>query len=84
MMKYYISNAGAISDYIVGKIELAKYFLSILNLSDEYKKWEKFSASGSIYNESAASQNSHLEKRRMRQSDHTQVMLLFYLDVLCR
>lgn len=43
-------------------------------MSNEYKKWEKFSAIGSIYNESEASQNSHLEKRRMRQSDHTQVM----------
>lgn len=63
---------GAISDYIVGKIELAKYFLSILNLSDEYKKWEKFYATGSIFTESEASQNSHLEKRRMRERDHTQ------------
>ncbi|RVW39319.1 DAR GTPase 2, mitochondrial [Vitis vinifera] len=35
---------GAIKDCLVGEKELAQYFLSILNRSDEYKKWEKLSA----------------------------------------
>ncbi|KAL0410849.1 UNVERIFIED_CONTAM: DAR GTPase 2, mitochondrial [Sesamum latifolium] len=30
---------GAIKDSMVGEIQLAEYFLSILSLSDEYKKW---------------------------------------------
>ncbi|KAJ9558427.1 hypothetical protein OSB04_013041 [Centaurea solstitialis] len=34
---------GAIDDILVDQSELAQYFLSILNLSDEYKKWAKFS-----------------------------------------
>ncbi|KAF2321814.1 hypothetical protein GH714_002927 [Hevea brasiliensis] len=36
--------AGAISDSLIGEKELAQYFLAILNLSDEYKKWAKLSA----------------------------------------
>ncbi|KAI5647597.1 hypothetical protein M9H77_33602 [Catharanthus roseus] len=63
---------GAINDYIVGKIELAKYFLSVLNRSDEYKKWEKFTAIGNINNENEASASSHMERSRRRQNDHTQ------------
>ncbi|KAF2321839.1 hypothetical protein GH714_003042 [Hevea brasiliensis] len=35
---------GAISDSLIGEKELAQYFLAILNLSDEYKKWAKLSA----------------------------------------
>ena len=34
-------NTGAINDSLVGGKELAQYFLSILNLSEEYKKWSK-------------------------------------------
>ncbi|PWA37137.1 P-loop containing nucleoside triphosphate hydrolases superfamily protein [Artemisia annua] len=34
---------GAISDSLIDQSDLAQYFLSILNLSDEYKKWAKFS-----------------------------------------
>ncbi|KAG8391418.1 hypothetical protein BUALT_Bualt01G0185500 [Buddleja alternifolia] len=32
---------GAIKDIVVGEINLARYFLSILSLNDEYKKWGK-------------------------------------------
>ncbi|KAG9452252.1 hypothetical protein H6P81_005156 [Aristolochia fimbriata] len=32
---------GAINDSFVGEIELAMYFMAILNSSDEYKRWEK-------------------------------------------
>ncbi|KAL4561442.1 hypothetical protein LXL04_033608 [Taraxacum kok-saghyz] len=34
---------GAIADSLIDQSDLANYFLSLLNLSDEYTKWEKFS-----------------------------------------
>ncbi|PHT33103.1 hypothetical protein CQW23_29440 [Capsicum baccatum] len=63
-----ISAAGAIKDCLVGEVELAEYFLSIFNLSDEYKKWVKLSLSG-------ADDCSELERRQKRQylTDHTEV-----------
>ncbi|XP_057792122.1 DAR GTPase 2, mitochondrial-like isoform X2 [Salvia miltiorrhiza] len=36
---------GAIKDSVAGEINLAEYFLSILNLGEEYKKWAKLSSS---------------------------------------
>lgn len=80
---YVFSIAGAINDYIVGKIELAKYFLSVLNRSDEYKKWEKFTAIGNINNENEASASSHMERSRRRQNDHTQVTEASGLFKMC-
>ncbi|KAK6143067.1 hypothetical protein DH2020_023415 [Rehmannia glutinosa] len=64
---------GAIKDDVVGEIELAQYFLSILSLSDEYKKWGKLSGVGNggvLTNERISS----LDKRPKRQypTDHTQ------------
>ncbi|KAM3337300.1 DAR GTPase 2, mitochondrial isoform X1 [Capsicum galapagoense] len=58
---------GALKDCLVGEVELAEYFLSIFNLSDEYKKWVKLSLSG-------ADDCSELERRQKRQylTDHTQ------------
>lgn len=58
---------GAIRDCLVGEVDLAEYFLSIFNLSDEYKKWAKLSLSG-------ADDCSELERRQKRQylTDHTQ------------
>ncbi|GFY92073.1 P-loop containing nucleoside triphosphate hydrolases superfamily protein [Actinidia rufa] len=38
---------GAIKDCLIGETELAQYFLAILNLSDEYKKWAKLSTAES-------------------------------------
>lgn len=35
--------AGAFTDRLAGEKVLAQYFLSVLNLSDEYQKWEKLS-----------------------------------------
>ncbi|PIN01839.1 Conserved ATP/GTP binding protein [Handroanthus impetiginosus] len=54
---------GAIKDTLVGEIELARYFLSILSLSDEYRKWEKLS----LTNEGI----SGLDKKQYP-TDHTQ------------
>ncbi|XP_057980434.1 DAR GTPase 2, mitochondrial isoform X2 [Malania oleifera] len=36
---------GAIRDCLIGERELAQYFLAVLNLNDEYKKWSKLSTS---------------------------------------
>ncbi|KAL8555671.1 hypothetical protein ACS0TY_003474 [Phlomoides rotata] len=63
---------GAINDTAVGEIKLAEYFLSILSLSDEYKKWEKFS----IFETRRASTHggiASLSKRQKGQhlTDHT-------------
>lgn len=72
-------NVGAIRDCIVGETELARYFLAILNLSQEYNKWSKFAAvednSSSTYHDGEPSESSHMDKRQKRQSatDHTQV-----------
>ncbi|KAM7476194.1 hypothetical protein LguiB_023437 [Lonicera macranthoides] len=69
---------GVISDCLVGESELAQYFLGILNLSDEYKKWEKFSPIENdkllFDHERLYSTGSEMGKRQKRQSpsDHTQ------------
>ncbi|KAL3537164.1 hypothetical protein ACH5RR_000530 [Cinchona calisaya] len=68
---------GAIRDCIVGKMEIARFFLSILNLSEEYNKWANFSATENdrlFHCKGEFSENSHLDKRQKRQSatDHTQ------------
>ncbi|XP_028079469.1 DAR GTPase 2, mitochondrial-like isoform X2 [Camellia sinensis] len=68
---------GAINDCLIGEAELAQYFLAILNLSDEYKQWSKFSttASEKLSNEKVeTSVDSELDKRRKQYAtDHTQV-----------
>ncbi|TMX03545.1 hypothetical protein EJD97_015799 [Solanum chilense] len=58
---------GAIRDCLVGEVDLAEYFLSIFNVSNEYKKWANLSLSG-------ADDCSELERRQKRQylTDHTQ------------
>ncbi|KAL2460997.1 DAR GTPase 2 [Abeliophyllum distichum] len=69
---------GAIRDCVVGEIELAQYFLSILSLSDEYKKWGKllFLEHGQASTNQGASilASSEFGKRQDRQypTDHTQ------------
>nr|GMD62512.1 DAR GTPase 2, mitochondrial [Ipomoea batatas] len=70
---------GAIQDCLVGEIELAQYFLAILNRSDEYKKWAKLCA---IEKDmvAATSDGFDLEKTQKSQhlTDHTQVYYQFY------
>ncbi|CAL5331190.1 unnamed protein product [Camellia sinensis] len=67
---------GAINDCLIGEAELAQYFLAILNLSDEYKQWSKFSttASEKLSNDKVeTSVDSELDKRRKQYAtDHTQ------------
>lgn len=64
---------------MVGEIELAQYFLSILSLSDEYKKWGKLvvveNGQATINQGASILVSSVLVKRQERQypTDHTQV-----------
>ncbi|KAK1550527.1 hypothetical protein Q3G72_020445 [Acer saccharum] len=62
---------GAIRDGLVGEKELARYFLGILNFSEEYKKWAKFSTNE---NDGERSNGPELEMKRKRvyPTDHTQ------------
>ncbi|MFS7906982.1 putative GTP binding domain, P-loop containing nucleoside triphosphate hydrolase [Helianthus anomalus] len=52
---------GAIADYLFDQSDLAQYFLSILNLSHEYKKWGKISES---------------DKENQIMNDHTQDLVV--------
>ncbi|XVE90838.1 hypothetical protein DITRI_Ditri20bG0108200 [Diplodiscus trichospermus] len=69
---------GAISDDLIGQKELAQYFLAILNLSDQYKKWAKFSTNQGkvsfIEHKEEPSISSQLEMRQKKQylMDHSQ------------
>ncbi|KAL6502300.1 hypothetical protein OROHE_024578 [Orobanche hederae] len=74
---------GAINNDVVGEVELAQYFLSILSSSEEYKKWGKLSRFGNegvLSNGSISSQ----DKRQKGQypTDHTQNVQ--HLWTLCR
>ncbi|XP_065866964.1 DAR GTPase 2, mitochondrial-like isoform X3 [Euphorbia lathyris] len=70
---------GAIRDCLVGEKELAQYFLAILNLSDEYKKWAKFSTHGNnisyIDHKAECSSEGQSGMKRKTLTDHTQVHL---------
>ncbi|KAL1534829.1 DAR GTPase 2, mitochondrial [Salvia divinorum] len=64
---------GAIKDSVAGEINIAEYFLSILNLGEEYKKWEKLSSSGTgavLTGEGSSSLGK--KQKRQYQTDHTQ------------
>ncbi|KAA8520144.1 hypothetical protein F0562_014400 [Nyssa sinensis] len=74
---------GAISHCFIGQTELAQYFLAVLNLTDEYKKWAKLSTIeydrlqvGCKAECSSAlnSAGSELDERQKKQypTDHTQ------------
>ncbi|XP_065879182.1 DAR GTPase 2, mitochondrial-like isoform X3 [Euphorbia lathyris] len=68
--------SGAIRDFLVGEKELAQYFLAILNLSDEYKKWAKLSTHGNnisyIDHKEKCSNEGHSGMKRKTLTDHTQ------------
>lgn len=68
-------NAGAIRDTVAGELELARYFLAILSLADEYKPWRKLSgmqtAEGALTNEGTSTLNAR--RKRQYPTDHTQV-----------
>ncbi|KAJ4842633.1 hypothetical protein Tsubulata_013325 [Turnera subulata] len=73
-----LKNAGSIRDCLVGEKELAKYFLAVLNLSDEYKKWEKLT---SYHNDESledhkaeclSGSGSDMKQKKHYLTDHTQ------------
>ncbi|KAK9058387.1 hypothetical protein SSX86_023229 [Deinandra increscens subsp. villosa] len=62
--KLVLDDAGAIADYLFDQLELAQYFLSVLNLSHEYKKWEKISGEWEF------------DKENQVMNDHTQDLVV--------
>lgn len=65
-----LPNVGAIPDDIVGEMELARFFLTILNSSNEYKKWAKLCKSQDL----TESFESDVKRKRQYATDHTQVL----------
>ncbi|KAK3035473.1 hypothetical protein RJ639_034443 [Escallonia herrerae] len=66
---------GVIADSLVGESELAEYFLTILNLSDEYKDWEKLSTSeseGLLLDQKRGGSELKGSGKRQNLTDHTQ------------
>ena len=67
---------------LVGEQELAQYFLTILNLSDEYKNWLKLyhnedeSTSADCKAECSAGSEMDVKRRKQYSTDHTQVLVL--------
>ncbi|KAG2275968.1 DAR GTPase 2, mitochondrial isoform X1 [Brassica napus] len=70
--------AGAIPDDIIGETELARFCLTLLNSSHEYKKWAKLCKSqdvtGSLSNESST---SSAQRKRQYPTDHTQDFIVY-------
>ncbi|KAL1222427.1 DAR GTPase 2 [Cardamine amara subsp. amara] len=69
---------GAIPDDIVGEIELARFFLTIINSSNEYKKWAKLCKSQDL-TETLSNESSESDAKRKRQyaTDHTQDFIVY-------
>ncbi|XP_024010134.1 DAR GTPase 2, mitochondrial isoform X2 [Eutrema salsugineum] len=69
---------GAIPDDIVGETKLARFFLTILNSSHEYKKWEKLCKSQD-FTESLSNEisTSYVQRKRQYPTDHTQDFIVY-------
>lgn len=73
------STAGALEDFLIGEYDLARYFLAILNLSEEYKRWEKLkdtlddTLSSVSLEKHVVGRDTVQRKLRQYPSDHTQV-----------
>ncbi|XP_057777471.1 DAR GTPase 2, mitochondrial-like [Salvia miltiorrhiza] len=64
---------GAIKDSVAGEINLAEYFLSILNLGEEYKKWAKLSSSeAGVALTGDGSLSLGKKQKKLYPTDHTQ------------
>ncbi|XP_055960295.1 DAR GTPase 2, mitochondrial isoform X2 [Mercurialis annua] len=69
---------GAIQAGLIGYRELAQYFLAVLNLSDEYKKWtmspthEKGKSITDNGAESSRDEHQGVEEKKQHLTDHTQ------------
>ncbi|OVA01291.1 GTP binding domain [Macleaya cordata] len=72
---------GAINDCLVGECELARYFLAILNSSDEYKKWATLTSMEKdrlSIDKTKLPGSSELDMKRKRifLTDHTQDLIV--------
>ncbi|THU56286.1 hypothetical protein C4D60_Mb11t15680 [Musa balbisiana] len=69
---------GALEDFLIGEYDLAQYFLAILNLSEEYKRWEKLkdtlddTLSSVSLEKHVVGRDTVQRKLRQYPSDHTQ------------
>ncbi|URD79882.1 50S ribosome-binding GTPase [Musa troglodytarum] len=69
---------GAMEDFLIGEYDLARYFLAILNLSEEYKRWEKLkdtlddTLSSVSLEKHVVGRDTIQRKLRQYPSDHTQ------------
>ncbi|CAL9069276.1 DAR GTPase 2, mitochondrial-like [Musa acuminata AAA Group] len=69
---------GAMEDFLIGEYDLARYFLAILNLSEEYKRWEKLkdtlddTLSSVSLEKHVVGRETVQRKSRQYPSDHTQ------------
>ncbi|MED6210462.1 hypothetical protein PIB30_064338 [Stylosanthes scabra] len=69
---------GAIEEFLVGRKEIAEYFLAILNSSEQYKKWAKLSSDNTdgIYHGTPTGRLTFSEfqgkKKKQIPTDHTQ------------
>lgn len=70
----YFMCLGTIGDSLAGEKEVAQFFLSILNSSEEYKKWENLSIdeTDELLAECESGSSVELKRRRQYPSDHTQ------------
>ncbi|KAE9590481.1 putative GTP-binding protein, orthogonal bundle [Lupinus albus] len=90
-----LSLTGAIGDCLVGKKEIAQYFLAILNSSEQYKKWAHLSTKaddGIFLNSTTECLNSfglHKKEKKKFPTDHTQdnivhdVRITLYETISC-
>ncbi|KFK31861.1 hypothetical protein AALP_AA6G167800 [Arabis alpina] len=62
---------GAIPNDIVGEMELARFFLTILNSSHEYKKWAK------ICKSQDSTESVPAQRKRQYPTDHTQDFIVY-------
>ncbi|KAJ8754543.1 hypothetical protein K2173_005704 [Erythroxylum novogranatense] len=71
---------GAFKDCLIGEKELARYFLAILCLNDEYRKWTKTNASENVTSildqKTTASSVSETDKQKKYFTDHTQDLVV--------
>ena len=73
---------------MVGKIELAQYFLAILNSSEQYKKWEILStkeSDGLVLDGTTdylTMNELHTKQKKQCLTDHTQVSVIYWLCII--
>lgn len=69
---------------MVNENDLAQFFMAIMNLNNDFMKWEKYSARWSIDqdNETADLNKRRTNGMKQRTSDHTQVFKTIAPNIL--